>query len=365
MSRCANRFGAEAVRARRMRLRAPRARRCSTSRRPSAATWPICARRGFIASPSTCWWMRPAAAISNWSLPPTAHARARCSSILDETLTAGRRAHAVATGSSIRCSASKRSAPATTRSRSCSRPIWAAQLRGRLEANRRSRAAGGTDRQHARVAARLFATWPTRWRGRELLKRAMGGVQEPAYPRASAARISPMPALAAQIAATISDEPPVNPRDGNVIRPGFSAEVDELRGAGVGARGVIAQLEATERERTRIAVAQGSLQPDLRLLHRGHQAQSRSRARRLRAQADAGRRRALHHARTQGTRAQNSERRNRDSRNSRLQIFASLLRELAGAYRRDSRNRCAPWASSTRSCRWPRSRAVAATCARR
>jgi DNA mismatch repair protein MutS len=66
------------------------------------------------------------------------------------------------------------------------------------------------------------------------------------------ARLSPQPELAAQIDATISDEPPVNPRDGNAIRPGFSPEADELRALALDARGVIARLEVSERERTRI-----------------------------------------------------------------------------------------------------------------
>lgn len=86
----------------------------------------------------------------------------------------------------------------------------------------------------------------------DLLKQAMGAFKSPLI-REQAAQISPMPALAAQIAATLADEPPVNPRDGNVIRPGLSAEVDELRSLASGARGVIAKLEGTERERTAIA----------------------------------------------------------------------------------------------------------------
>lgn len=68
-----------------------------------------------------------------------------------------------------------------------------------------------------------------------------------------AERISPNPALVEEIDATISEEPPVNPREGNVIRRGFSAEVDELRGLASGAREVIAKLEASERERTGIS----------------------------------------------------------------------------------------------------------------
>jgi DNA mismatch repair protein MutS len=68
-----------------------------------------------------------------------------------------------------------------------------------------------------------------------------------------AERISPNPALVEEIDATISEEPPVNPREGNVIRRGFSGEVDELRSLASGAREVIAKLEASERERTGIS----------------------------------------------------------------------------------------------------------------
>ena len=71
--------------------------------------------------------------------------------------------------------------------------------------------------------------------------------------RQLAERIAPRPALAAQIATTLSDEPPVLARDGNVIRTGFSAEVDELRGLTRDARGVIARIEAEERARTQIS----------------------------------------------------------------------------------------------------------------
>ena len=70
--------------------------------------------------------------------------------------------------------------------------------------------------------------------------------------RRIAERIRPEPELAALIDQTLSEEPPVNPRDGNAIRAGFSAEVDELRSLALDARGVIARLEASERERTMI-----------------------------------------------------------------------------------------------------------------
>ena len=65
-------------------------------------------------------------------------------------------------------------------------------------------------------------------------------------------RIEPRPAIVEQITATLSDEPPVLARDGNVIRTGFNADVDELRALASDARGVIAKLEAEERARTQI-----------------------------------------------------------------------------------------------------------------
>ncbi|MGH7931981.1 MAG: DNA mismatch repair protein MutS, partial [Candidatus Binataceae bacterium] len=79
------------------------------------------------------------------------------------------------------------------------------------------------------------------------------GERRSAALRELAARITPEPELAAQIDATLGDEPPVNPRDGNVIRAGLNREVDELRGLALDARGVMARLETSERERTGIA----------------------------------------------------------------------------------------------------------------
>jgi DNA mismatch repair protein MutS len=70
--------------------------------------------------------------------------------------------------------------------------------------------------------------------------------------RAIAARLTPLPEIINQINATLGEEPPLNPRDGNTIRTGFNADVDELRSLASDARGVIARLEASERERTNI-----------------------------------------------------------------------------------------------------------------
>jgi DNA mismatch repair protein MutS len=50
----------------------------------------------------------------------------------------------------------------------------------------------------------------------------------------------------------IVDEPPFSVREGGIIRPGFSEELDQLKGDMSDGRGVIAKIEAQERERTGI-----------------------------------------------------------------------------------------------------------------
>jgi DNA mismatch repair protein MutS len=85
----------------------------------------------------------------------------------------------------------------------------------------------------------------------ETLRSALGGYKS-ALVQQLAERLNPEPELVARIAVTIADDPPINPREGNVIRTGFDPEVDELRALASDARGVIARLEASERERSRI-----------------------------------------------------------------------------------------------------------------
>jgi DNA mismatch repair protein MutS len=83
------------------------------------------------------------------------------------------------------------------------------------------------------------------------LKRAFAG-----FTSAELARLretlDPLPTMAAEISAALSDEPPLNVRDGNVIRPGYDSQIDELRALSTDARGVIARLETRERERSGI-----------------------------------------------------------------------------------------------------------------
>ena len=58
--------------------------------------------------------------------------------------------------------------------------------------------------------------------------------------------------LAGRIAATLQDEPPFSVREGEFIRDGFHPEVDRLRGILHGGKGIIASMEAAEKEKTGI-----------------------------------------------------------------------------------------------------------------
>jgi DNA mismatch repair protein MutS len=59
--------------------------------------------------------------------------------------------------------------------------------------------------------------------------------------------------LGARLAATLADEAPALTKDGGYIRPGVSAELDELVSIASGGRDRIAAIEARERERTGIS----------------------------------------------------------------------------------------------------------------
>ncbi|HLK68772.1 MAG TPA: DNA mismatch repair protein MutS [Bryobacteraceae bacterium] len=65
-------------------------------------------------------------------------------------------------------------------------------------------------------------------------------------------RLDELPDVANLILEAIADEPPLNLTDGGTIRPGFHAELDELRDLSMNGRQFIAQIEARERQRTGI-----------------------------------------------------------------------------------------------------------------
>ena len=58
--------------------------------------------------------------------------------------------------------------------------------------------------------------------------------------------------LAGRIAETLQDEPPFSVREGEFIRDGFHPEVDRLRGILHGGKGLMASMEAEEKEKTGI-----------------------------------------------------------------------------------------------------------------
>ncbi|MCB0207653.1 MAG: DNA mismatch repair protein MutS, partial [Anaerolineae bacterium] len=69
---------------------------------------------------------------------------------------------------------------------------------------------------------------------------------------AARGELDPCAEAAADIARTLVDEPPLSLKDGGVIRYGVSPELDELVDIGREGKGVIARLEATERQKTGI-----------------------------------------------------------------------------------------------------------------
>lgn len=66
-------------------------------------------------------------------------------------------------------------------------------------------------------------------------------------------RLNPLEQLVEKIERAIADDPPLAISDGGIIREGFSPELDELRGLSTNAKDWIANLQKTERERTKIS----------------------------------------------------------------------------------------------------------------
>ncbi|MBP1678615.1 MAG: mismatch repair protein MutS, partial [Bacteroidetes bacterium] len=65
-------------------------------------------------------------------------------------------------------------------------------------------------------------------------------------------RLRPIPDVVDVIGTAIADEPPASLAEGGVIRPGYNADLDELRRIATGGKSWIADLQRTERERTGI-----------------------------------------------------------------------------------------------------------------
>ena len=84
------------------------------------------------------------------------------------------------------------------------------------------------------------------------LQEALAGVASAALSGA-AADLDPLPALRARIVETVSDDAPLKPRPGQLVRPGCHAEVDELRELALHGKRFFVEYEARERQRTGIS----------------------------------------------------------------------------------------------------------------
>ena len=68
-----------------------------------------------------------------------------------------------------------------------------------------------------------------------------------------AENLDELPDLRDLIGASIVDDPPATTADGGYIRPGYNADLDELRELATSSKSVIARIESRERARTGIA----------------------------------------------------------------------------------------------------------------
>ena len=106
----------------------------------------------------------------------------------------------------------------------------------------------------------------------------------------------------ALLAEAIADDPAPAVGEGGVIRAGFSTELDEARNLTGDVRQALAELETHERERSGIRSLRVAYNRVFGYYIEVSNANAAPRAGRLSAQADPGRRRALHHAAPQGAR---------------------------------------------------------------
>ena len=83
------------------------------------------------------------------------------------------------------------------------------------------------------------------------VKRQLSDVKSPLLQRLAQA-IDPMVECADLIENTITDKPPLTVREGGIIRKGANEEVDRLQDIMDGGAGIMASIEATEREKTGI-----------------------------------------------------------------------------------------------------------------
>ena len=84
------------------------------------------------------------------------------------------------------------------------------------------------------------------------LARTMAPLQGPLLKRMRAA-LDSIPDVVAQIASTVADTPPMNIREGGMIKAGVDADLDELRRIAHDSKSILLAMETRERERTGIS----------------------------------------------------------------------------------------------------------------
>jgi len=70
--------------------------------------------------------------------------------------------------------------------------------------------------------------------------------------KSKATQLDGLDSFAGKLQSALNPNPPISLRDGNIIKTGYSQEVDELRSIATGGKAWVAQLENAERERTGI-----------------------------------------------------------------------------------------------------------------
>ena len=151
--------------------------------------------------------------------------------------------------------------------------------------------------------------------------------------------------------------------DGGVIRAGYDAELDELRDLRDGGKQYIASLQQRERERTGITSLKVGYNKVFGYYLEVTNAHAAEGARRLRAAADADRRRALRHPGAQGLRGAGSWAPRSGWRRARRSSSARCATAVGRRDRPGAAHRPRRWPASTSGPRSPRSRgARIATC---
>ena len=178
------------------------------------------------------------------------------------------------------------------------------------------------------------------------------------------AGIDALAGLAERIEAAVREDAPPTLAEGGLIRPGYNAELDELVRVGSDAKGFLARLEAAERERTGIGTLKVGYNKVFGYYIEMTKAQLGRGPGRLRAQADARERRALHHRRAQGLRGQGRSAPRSGASRSSMRLFQEVRRGRRRAPPGRRRRWRDSWPRSTACSRWRRRPTTTATAGR-